>query len=210
MFYIVGLGNPGAEYENTRHNTGWILLEHLRATFKFPEWEEDKKLNARVSEGKIGKVSVSFILPETFMNNSGRSVAPLVKSKKAAEQLVVIHDDLDIPFGSVKFSFNKSSGGHRGVDSIVKAVKTEAFIRFRIGISPSSSFPKGGARFGEGGGFKLKKPKGEAAVSKHILGKFSSAELATLKKISQKIGDALATLVADGREKAMSQFQGQL
>ena len=197
-FIIVGLGNPGAEYENTRHNTGWILLEHLREAFKFPEWEEDKKLSARTAEGKIGKASVSFILPETFMNNSGRSVASLVKSKKAAERLVVIHDDLDIPFGSVKFSFNKSSGGHRGVDSIVKAVKTEAFIRFRIGISAMT--PKG----------VLKKPTGEAAVSKHILGKFSSAELATLKKISQKIGDALATLVADGREKAMSQFQGQL
>lgn len=196
MFYIVGLGNPGAEYENTRHNTGWILLEHIRAALKFPEWEENKKMNARTAEGKIGKGSVLFVLPETFMNNSGRSVAPLVKSKKAAEHLVVIHDDLDIPFGSVKFSFNKSSGGHRGVDSIVKAVKTEAFVRFRVGISATT--PKGA----------LKKPKGETAVSKHILGKFSPAELAALKKISQKIGDALATLVTEGREKAMSQFRG--
>ena len=98
------------------------------------------------------------------MNKSGLAVKPIITSKKKAEALIVIHDDLDLPIGKFKISFNKSSGGHRGVESIIKAIKTEAFTRVRIGISPAT--PSG----------KLKKPKGEKDVGDFILGEFKKAK----------------------------------
>ncbi|MDO8620042.1 MAG: aminoacyl-tRNA hydrolase [bacterium] len=191
MFIIVGLGNPGEEYADTRHNTGAILLEKVRQAFEFPDWTLDAKTKSLQSGGTVKKEKVRLLFPQTFMNKSGASVAPLVKSKKAAERLVVIHDDLDIPSGSYKISFNKSSGGHRGVESIIKGVKTEGFVRVRVGISP---FTKTG----------VKKPKGEAAVEKHILGKFTPDQLAGLQKLSKRIHEVLLVLIAEGREKAMS------
>lgn len=170
MFVVVGLGNPGVKYEHTRHNAGRDVVCAL------------KEVNAKL------------ITPDTFMNKSGDAVKPLIKNAKQAEQLIVIHDDLDLPFGTFKISFNKSSGGHRGVESIIKAIKTQAFVRVRIGISPTT--PTG----------KLKKPKGEEAVEKHILGKFKPAELSALKTMYKKINEALLVLISDGREKAMSKF----
>ena len=192
-YTIVGLGNPGAEYENTRHNTGRLALLVFAKAHNFPEFAPDKKTKALISEGKVGKEKVLLMEPETFMNKSGVSVLPLIKSKKAAEHLVVIHDDLDIPFGTFKISFNKSSGGHRGVESIIKAVKTESFVRIRVGISPANA--KGVA----------KKPKGEEAVNKFILAKFKPAELDEFKKVFKRIAAALTAVVTEGREKAMSQ-----
>lgn len=170
MFTVVGLGNPGEKYEHTRHNAG------------------------RAAVCALKEVNAKLVTPDTFMNKSGEAVKPLVKNAKQVEQLVVIHDDLDLPFGTFKISFNKSAGGHRGVLSIIKAIKTQAFTRVRIGISPTTP------------GGKLKKPKGEAAVEKHILGRFSPRELAVLKKLHQKINEALVCLVIEGRESAMSKF----
>jgi PTH1 family peptidyl-tRNA hydrolase len=114
MSYIfVGLGNPGGEYELTRHNTGRMILEWL-AKSEGAEWKSDKKLSAQTAKIKIGKSPITLILPDTFMNNSGKSIKALVANSKAAEKMLVIYDDLDLPFGTAKMSFNKSSGGHRG------------------------------------------------------------------------------------------------
>ena len=134
MTYIfVGLGNPGEEYVGTRHNTGRMMIEFFAKEMK-AEWKYDKKLNGQTAKVKIGKTSATLLLPDTFMNNSGKSVKPLLvpgvtwdkkKVEKAAEKLVVVYDDLDLPFGSSKISFNKSSGGHKGLESIIKALKTE-------------------------------------------------------------------------------------
>src|SRR3989344_5118935 len=99
-YIIVGLGNPGVEYEKTRHNAGRMVLQRLGAG----GWRLDKKLNALVADIKIDKEKVTLVLPETMMNNSGKAVAPLVKTKKAAEQLVVVYDDLDLPLGTMKVS----------------------------------------------------------------------------------------------------------
>src|SRR3989344_806354 len=115
QYTIVGLGNPGKEYESSRHSTGRIVLEQFRKKNGFPDWEKNKKMNALASEGKLAREKVLLLEPETFMNNSGKSVAPLVKTKKAAERLVVIHDDLDLPLGAMKISFNRGSGGHKGI-----------------------------------------------------------------------------------------------
>ena len=199
MFIIVGLGNPGSVYEKTRHNAGRIMLDIFRKANNFPDWTGSKRQHSLVSEGKVEKQKVLLIEPETFMNKSGDAVRQIkdlrlkIKDKKKEiENLVIIHDDLDIPFGKYKLSFNKSSGGHKGVESIIRAVKTQAFIRVRVGISRAT--PKGA----------VKKPKGEVAVEKHILGKFSPAELATVVKLGRRVSDALSCLITEGREKAMS------
>lgn len=194
MFIIVALGNPGEEYAGTRHNTGRIVLENFLKKFDFPELEMNKKYSSLASEGKVGKEKVLILEPETFMNKSGITLKTLVNSAKKAEQLVVIHDDLDIPMGTFKISFNKSSGGHRGVESIIKTIKTEAFIRVRVGITVATSSGK------------LKKPSGEKAVIEHIMGKFKKPEIEILKKVSKNIAEKLEILIKEGREKAMGTF----
>ncbi len=191
---IVGLGNPGEEYEGTRHNTGRIVLDFFVHQMKFGEWKVDKKAKARVASGMIGKTAVVLVEPDTFMNKSGAAIAKFVKSQKAAERMVVVYDDLDLSIGSMKLSFNRGSGGHRGVESIMKAVKTKKFTRVRIGVSPETP---GGA---------LRKPSGEKEVVKFILAKFKSAELADLKPVFKKAAQALEAIVLDGSERAMNQF----
>jgi PTH1 family peptidyl-tRNA hydrolase len=192
-YIFVGLGNPGVEYENTRHNTGRIFIEWFGKTHD-AEWKHDKKINAEIAKLKIGSNTVTLVNPDTFMNNSGKAVKLLVDSVKKAERLAVIYDDLDLPFGAHKISFNKSSGGHRGLESIIKSIKTEKFARIRIGISPTT--PSG----------KLRKPQGEDVVMKHILGKFKPEEMLQLKKLSKKVSLALEIFMSSGLEKAMTEF----
>jgi PTH1 family peptidyl-tRNA hydrolase len=191
-YTIVGLGNPGQEYEDTRHNTGWMAVDALlkRIDLDKEEWKDDKKTKSDIAKAKVGKNTVLLIKPKTFMNKSGDAVRSLIKTKKAAETLVVVYDDMDIPFGKIKISFNKSSGGHRGVENIIKAVKTEAFIRMRVGICPTTSSGK------------LKKPQGEEAVIKLILGKFKPAEKDEWKKIMKKAGEGLELIINEGKDKA--------
>ena len=174
MKLVVGLGNPGEEYENTRHNTGRIMVEMI--------------------EKKIAGSKIKFVLPDTFMNNSGRAVASLIKTKKDLANLIVIYDDIDLPLGKIKISFNRSSGGHNGLGSIIRALKSEEFLRIRVGIAPAT--PSG----------KIKKPQGEKAMINFILGEFKKPELEVLKKLSKKIGEAVETIFIENKEKAMSLY----
>lgn len=190
QYLIVGLGNPGEEYANTRHNAGRMIVEAFRKKNDFPEWTTDKTLKVRVSKGAWGKDKVILLQPDNFMNVSGKSVAPLVKNAKDAERTIVVYDDLDLPLGGMKISFNRSSGGHKGVESIIKAIKTREFARLRIGICPTS--PSG----------KLKKPKGDDALLDFIVGPFKKAELDDLKKVTKKGAESLALILEEGREIA--------
>lgn len=185
-YIIVGLGNPGEEYENTRHNVGRIILDKVSSAYELSEWKHDKKLNALVSKGEIEGGKLTLIKPETFMNNSGASVKPLVSSEKKAEKLVVIYDDLDLPLGSMKMSFNRGSGGHKGLEAIIKALKTEKFIRIRVGISAP----------GKGG--KVKKPD--------ILGQFKKLDLEILNKQIKKVIAILPVLLEKGVGDTMTEF----
>lgn len=193
-YVIIGLGNPGEEYDQTRHNTGRMAVMAFARANDFGEFVFDKKSNAELSEGKIKKTGIILVLPDTFMNKSGVAAAKFVKSKKAAAQLVVVHDDLDLPLGRFKISFNRGSGGHRGVESIIRAIKTEGFVRIRVGISKPG--PKG----------SVKKPVGEKAVGDFILGKFTPAELKTFSLVSKKVSEALLVITSEGHEKAMGNF----
>lgn len=177
MFYLIGLGNPGEEYAESRHNTGKMAVNHFQI---------------RNSKSEIRNLKI--IESGEFMNNSGRAVGKMVKTKKAAEKLIVVYDDIDLPVGSLKISYNKSSGGHRGLESIIKTLKTKEFLRIRIGIAPTT--PSG----------KLKKPSGEQKVLDFILGKFKPTEMEVLKKVFKKATEAIQTIVEEGREKAMNQF----
>ncbi len=194
VYTFVGLGNPQDEYDGTRHNTGNMAVEALRKVFDFEDWSLDKRHESLVSRGVYEKEKVVLMLPQTYMNKSGKAVVGLAGKPSSRERLVVIHDDLDIPFGSFKISFGKHSGGHRGVDSIVRSAKSRDFIRIRIGISKVSS--KG----------KLLKPKGEQAVEKWILGAFTKDELSALKRVFKKVGEASKMIIEEGRGQAMNQF----
>ncbi|MEA1929683.1 MAG: aminoacyl-tRNA hydrolase [Patescibacteria group bacterium] len=197
-YIIVGLGNPGEGYEGTRHNVGRMVLEKLRKGQDWPEWKLDKKIRSLVSKGKMGvgekAQAVTLAMPETMMNNSGKALVSLVESKKQAEKLVVVYDDLDLALGAMKVSWNRGDGGHRGLASIIRLLKTREFVRVRIGVSPTTP------------GGKLKKPPTETKVLDFILGDFRDKEKIVFKKVAKCAVEALTTIVADGRERAMNQF----
>ena len=190
MFYygsmkiIVGLGNPGKEYENTRHNTGRIMVGMI-----------EKKLSQESS-----KLKIKFVTPDTFMNKSGPAVAKALTGEKVFKDLIVVYDDIDLPLGKIKISFNRSSGGHNGLESIIKALRSEKFLRIRIGISPAKkSTPQGGLAV-------ARKPKGEKALLNFLLGEFKKTELETVKKLGKVVTEAVKMIYAEGPGKAMSLF----
>jgi len=195
--FIVGLGNPGNEYEWTRHNVGRIIATHIAKLVNAEKFETDGILRAQKTKATIAEKKALIVLPDTFMNLSGKAVAPIIKSAKDLEKLVVVYDDLDLARGTFKISFNRSSGGHNGVQSIIKAVKSEAFIRVRVGISPTTTSGN------------LKKPLGEEKVSKWILGALKDDEKDSLKKLSKTVLEALEMIVLEGLPKAMSIYNGK-
>ena len=183
---VVGLGNPGSEYENTRHNTGRIVVGMVEKKF------EEKKDKSKTK-------SIKFLLPDNFMNNSGKAVVPLIKTKKDLQDLVVVYDDIDLPLGKIKISFNRSAGGHNGLGSVIKALKSEEFLRIRVGISLEKKSAQGGLAV-------ARKPKGEKAVLNFLLGEFKKSELETIKKLSKTVAEAIETIFTEGKDKAMSIF----
>jgi PTH1 family peptidyl-tRNA hydrolase len=194
MTLIVGLGNPGKEYEGTRHNAGQIILEKIAKANDFSEWKDDMKLKSFRSKGELSGEKVEFLLPNTFMNNSGVAVAQIIDNPKKLKNLVVVYDDMDLPVGTLKISFNRSSGGHNGVESIIKKVKSREFVRIRIGVCPVT--PTG----------KFKKPKGEEAVLKFLLGAFKEDELKIVKNQAKKVTEIITMLSSEGKDKAMTLF----
>jgi peptidyl-tRNA hydrolase, PTH1 family len=205
---IIGLGNPGTEYEGTRHNAGREAVLEFGKKMKFDEFELDKKSQALISSGKVGKTKVILALPETMMNLSGKAAGKLVKGPikvknaqgkavKAFPDFILVHDDLDIPLGKAKFSWNKSSGGHKGVESVIKAVGTESFFRIRIGITPATA--KG----------ILKKPDHETINDNFIVAEFKDKEALELKKVIKKVVDCLEVAVGESVEKAMSEYNAE-
>ena len=180
---VLGLGNPGKEYESTRHSAGRAAAEYFAKKQDCSAFEYDKKSNSLIS--KNSKVLIA--LPETFMNKSGQAAIKLIRPKKELKELVVIHDDLDLPLGRFKISYGKSSGGHKGIESVMRALKTKNFVRIRIGVSP-----------------KRKPPQKD--VIKFIVGKFKPAELEVFKKVIKKISEALEVMATDSLERAMSEF----
>ena len=184
MFLIVGLGNPGEEYENTKHNIGREIAEKCAKKCDVDEFTHDKKSDALVAQAKIGKEKTIFALPETFMNKSGLAVSALAKFYKVKPaQIFAVHDDIDLPVGKIKVSFARSSAGHKGVEHIIKNLKTNEFYRLRVGIG------------------QKKKTKQAMEI---VLKKFSTKEADEIKKVIKKTCDAIICAISESPQKAMT------
>jgi len=134
LFYIIGLGNPGIKYINTRHNAGFLFLDYLNS--KFIKNRENHSLDYSYLEGKIKNHKVTLIKPQTFMNLSGKIINQINNDFKNKKNFVVIHDDIDIELGKIKIKDGGSSGGHNGIKSIINALEGDRdFVRIRIGIN---------------------------------------------------------------------------
>jgi PTH1 family peptidyl-tRNA hydrolase len=199
MKAIVGLGNPGEKFKKTRHNLGFMVLERFSKKNKFPKFQMKEEFLAMVSEKKMGKEKIILVKPQTFMNNSGLAVEKILKKLQTSNiehrtsNLWVVHDDLDIPFGKIKISFGKSSGGHKGVQSIIDEIGTKDFVRFRIGIKPNSKF-------------KMQNTKLKFKIRNFVLEKFNKGEEKILKEVIKNTIEAIEIAIAEGIEKAMSEF----
>jgi PTH1 family peptidyl-tRNA hydrolase len=182
MYLIVGLGNPGTDYAGTRHNLGFMLVDKLAAeTGSLVKRNECQSL---VGNAVIADKRVKLIKPQTFMNLSGDAVACLVsKDGFDASRLLVISDDLALPFGSIRLRQRGSAGGHNGLKSIIGALGTNEFIRLRIGIQPEHAV---------------------ADAKTFVLKEFSRSERELLPKVLERAAEALRSVLRDGIGKAMS------
>lgn len=185
MFLLVGLGNPGEKLKNTRHNIGREIVEALRKTLTLPEFRFEKKWNAEISEGKMGKEKIVLLIPNTFINKSGAAVTPAARFFKIKpDNIFVVHDDADFPLGRAKLSFAKRSAGHKGVQSVIRALKTNTFWRFRIGIAGKHDIP----------------------AEKLVLKKFTPDETRLIKKITKRTIEAIETTVQKSPQTAMNEY----
>lgn len=184
MKLIVGLGNPGKEYENTRHNVGFMVIDKYASGDKFSE-----KFNGLYLEKNINGTKTIFLKPLSYMNLSGTVVRAFADYFKISlEDILIIRDDLDIEIGEAKLKFDSSSGGDNGVKSIIKELGSQKFCQFKIGISS---------------------PKKNSVID-YVLGKFSKEELNKLNNILDKSGEIIDMFINSGIEKTMNTYNGML
>lgn len=139
MILIIGLGNPGNQYQATRHNLGFMVLDELQELAGFPAFEFAKKFNGLVSQGILAENEAVLLKPQTFMNESGKAVKAIANFYKIkAKDIYVVQDEADVDLGKIKISQNANSAGHKGVQSIINELGTKDFLRFRIGIDSKS------------------------------------------------------------------------
>jgi len=180
---IAGLGNPGARYENTRHNIGFLVLDHLAAalgcSFKY-----ERRWQGEVAQAR--EAGLWLVKPQTYMNLSGESVAPLSRFHRIPpEQILAVVDDLDLPFGTLRLRPSGGSGGHNGMKSLAAHLGTGDFPRLRLGVG---------------------RPGGEREVVGHVLGKFSPEEQTGLDQFLKCATDCILAASRSGLTKAMSAF----
>lgn len=185
MKLIVGLGNPGPEYESTRHNVGWWVVEEAQATFRFPEFR--RRGNAWVSEGHIGTEEVVLLEPTTYMNRSGAALAPFVAQPEfdVARDLLVVVDDTALDVGRMRFRAEGSAGGHNGLKSVEAALRTRSYARLRIGVGAA--------------------PPG-ADLADWVLSTFEREDEETIVKLLPEMVDAVRLWVERGVDTAANRF----
>lgn len=185
MKIIAGLGNPGSEYAKTKHNVGFMFVDALAEKLNIAdEWK--LKQDALVAEGRIGTEKVLLVKPLTYMNESGRAIGPLLSwYKLVPSDLIVIHDDMDIPAGMIRIRRKGSAGGHNGMKSILYHVQDENFARMRIGIG---------------------RPLPGWTVVKHVLAPFSAEDAAKIQEAIAALLPAVACIVTDGIDLAMNRY----
>ncbi len=210
MKLIVGLGNPGEKYVSTRHNLGFLVVEHFLKDFSSPvaiTWNDEKKFKSQVAtldwhpkQGNSQKVLL--LKPQTFMNLSGEAVRAVTDYFHIEpEDIWVIHDELDLPLGSLKIRTGGSSAGHKGVSSIMDHLGTEKFWRFRMGIGESRApVREDGEKVQPLGSMKIHD------VEEYVVGDFSSKEVSDVKKMVKHTVDALICALEKDLHSAQNQF----
>lgn len=184
MKIIAGLGNPGAEYAHTKHNVGFMLVDALAEELGIDAWRE--KFNALVAEGRIGAEKVLLVKPLTYMNESGRALAPLLDwYKLAPEELIVVHDDMDIAVGTIRLRRKGSAGGHNGIKSLLAHIGSQEFSRVRIGIG---------------------RPLPGWTVVRHVLAPFSAEDGPKVHEAIAYLLPAVECIVTDGIDMAMNRY----
>lgn len=184
-YLIIGLGNPGKRYEPTRHNIGFMVLEKLAAQLEIEL--KQKSFNALWGKGTLAGKKVLLAKPQTFMNLSGTAVRQLQSFFKTdISNLVVIHDDLDLPFGAIRLKVGGGTAGHKGLASIESNFGNSEFIRVRLGIG---------------------KPVDKSRIESYVLEPFRKEEQTVLPKVIERAADASAEIVSDGLQKAISEYQ---
>jgi len=188
--FIVGLGNPGKEYLNSRHNIGFLLLNNLSEKYG-SKFTLKNKLKSWYSELKINNFTYKLFLPNTFMNSSGDAVKAIVDWYKIdLNQLYIIVDDLDLPIGKIRFRKKGSSGGHNGLKSIIEKLKTQNFNRIRVGIGPYTSIEK----------------KNNFNTISYVLGNISSGEKLILEKVYKRVIESLEQLDSKKESNIMNEL----
>lgn len=181
---IAGLGNPGAEYAQTKHNVGFMLLDTLAKHLEAPEWKT--KRDVLVTETRIGAEKALLVKPLTYMNDSGRAIGPLLTwYKLRPDDLIVAHDDMDIPVGMIRIRKKGSAGGHNGMKSVLYHMQDENFPRVRIGIG---------------------RPPVGWTVIKHVLTPFSPDDRILIDEVIDRLVPAVECIVRDGVDLAMNRF----
>ena len=192
MKLIVGLGNPGLFYSNNRHNIGFMCARHIGREhgIKF----DKKQGQSRTGSGEIEGQKVTLARPQIYMNNSGEAVSLLLKRLKITPgDLIIIHDDLDLPVGKIRIRYGGGSGGHKGIESIVAHTGSREFYRIRVGIGRPSEM--------EG----IDTDKGGAVID-HVLSGFTHDEKKVIKKVIPNVSEAVACLITEGLEAAMNRY----
>ena len=184
MKIIAGLGNPGAEYAHTKHNVGFMLVDVLAEKLGAALWKED--FFSALTEVRIGGEKVFLVKPLTYMNNSGEALGPMLSYYKMdVDDLVVVHDDMDIPAGMVRIRKKGSSGGHNGIKSIIAHVGSENFARVRIGVG---------------------RPPAGWTVIHHVLAPFSTEDAPKIRAAIDYLLPAVESIVTDGVDFAMNRY----
>lgn len=189
MNLIVGLGNPGKKYEETRHNVGFLVIDKFFASRSddFDKFKMSKKFKADVSKGEVLEEKIILAKPQTFMNNSGDAVSTLIKFYKIdLNDLIVIHDDIDLPLGKIRISQAASSAGHKGIEDIIKKLGSNEFIRLRIGIQSDLL--------------------GEIPTEDFVLQNFTEQEKKEIEKNLDLILEAIDVILTRGPTEAMNLF----
>ena len=184
MKVIVGLGNPGRRYSKTRHNLGFTVLDKLAVTYGIEL--NKKKFNSLCGEGFIDGEKVMLAKPQTFMNLSGRSVAGILKGKKAeVSDLIIISDDMDLAHGKIRIRSRGSAGGHKGLKSIIDSIGTDSFIRIRMGIG---------------------RPENDEESEDYVLSPFRKTEAPVVADMVDASIHAVITIIRDGITSAMNRY----
>ncbi len=192
MELIVALGNPGKEYENTRHNVAWIIMNGIVKGACLPEPHTSSTFSGYVSVGNLHGREVRILFPTTYMNNSGSAVKKAIDCEPGAT-LIVVQDEVDLPFGTIRVTEGRGAGGHNGVKSIIDAVGSKDFIRIRIGVAKKNIFGV------------VKRPKGEK-LGDFVLAEFSKKEQEMLPEIGKKVMRAIELMYTKDVKVAMNEI----